>query len=670
MSHIEVGKMESLCLQEMTKLNTLPLDILLIIISYFDTARSFAGVASTCRSLAQVVKADGWRIFVKTQFGSLSIPPNTTTCWNDLARSLTWQSRAWDKRAFVFDTFAPKPTGPLIPAGGQHRRRAQMHSHGSQTVPCQIVVDAHTQFNGAQQRETVVWGAGENLVTRTRLKKKNEIISDKWFTSEGSTAGFASGRDDVTSISVFRPSQTQVQGENIGVLVGRASGDLRLVSLTSSGFGQTLQNFRPSQSENVKNHVRQTEIQSFDTGDRQKLLATSTKDNVLLYPLDSTSMIPEEKESMELEKMRNIEPIEAVDLRRAEGSAPFKFLRSLKFMGNGDLAIGLTSSAQPLRIMKITPTGTEVDTAAKMRPSKRAAATYALKDWENSTARGLLPIDSTAIPGGGGNVLLSSYEDGTVRLQDIRTPSAIDTIYGDHFEPTTPISTLVSYGAERFIGGSARSSVIKIFDFRWTKGYTYTASLPCGNDNPFPAPKLPTLVSAPTYDNRRKCNHVSGQKCTWHALSTVDYYRPNANIYLRVMRTNHRTQPCYISSLAKPSDISTTLYAGLAGELVEMNLTGNVGMDEPMPGSNHHGMPYKQSRGPGNIIETGDGLALDDISYSSRMPVMRSQVPIAALLLKRIPTTSRKRHRLDESYQQFEDHFIDAVSTCRHSVTE
>ena len=149
--------------------------------------------------------------------------------------------------------------------------------------------------------------------------------------------------------------------------------------------------------------------------------------------------------------------------------------------------------------------------------------------------------------------MLSSWDDGTIRLQDLRTPSPVDRVYQDNFEVATPINALVAYGLERFIAGSAYTHMLKVFDFRWTKGYYHTDSLPCASNSPYPTPRPPTIVDKPEYhDNQPFCNHILGRLCRWHALSRHDFYRPNCNIYLPFR--NYVSSPIY--SLAKTSDAS------------------------------------------------------------------------------------------------------------------
>jgi len=294
-------------------------------------------------------------------------------------------------------------------------------------------------------------------------------------------------------------------------------------------------------------------------------------------------------------------------------------------MGNGDLALGMTGSPAPLRYLTRTPAGTVIINAAKMRPSRRCTESYVYTDGRPQTLRSILPVNKASVAGGSGTVILSSYDDGTIRLQDLRSSSAIDTTYQDHFEVTTPVGPLVSYGMERFVVGSARTAILQIFDFRWPKSYYYTAALPCSKSPLGPTPKPLTWMSPPQYPQIASCSYLTGQSCRLHALARTNFYRPNCNLYLPII--HQATSAVY--SLAKSSDSSPIIYAGLAGELVKVSLRDQEqdqwesSLMQRMGKKNRYGYDYRECLT--SIIETSDGIALSDISKSQRVPAIYRQ---------------------------------------------
>jgi WD40 repeat protein len=307
----------------------------------------------------------------------------------------------------------------------------------------------------------------------------------------------------------------------------------------------------------------------------------------------------------------------------------------MKMLNHETIAVALNRSFDPIRIFNITPASLEISTPA------RTLNEHPYTDASPRTVRALLPIDVRSVTSGCRNVLLSSWDDGTIRLQDLRTSSPVDQIYQDNFEVATPINALISYGLERFIAGSAYSHMLKVFDFRWNKGYYHTDSLPCSSNRPYPTPRPPTIVDEPEYHHDQPfCNHRLGRLCRWHALSHHNFYRPNCNIYLPFRK--HASSPIY--SLAKPSDVSPTIYAGLSGLLVEFTLKSGM-HNASMSDTNSL---YSRQRGKVAILETGEGSAILDISKCQRVPEIRRQSfsndqPVGII--------ARRRHRLDEALQ-------------------
>ncbi|GAW20276.1 hypothetical protein ANO14919_097770 [Xylariales sp. No.14919] len=597
-----------------SKLDNLPTDILLIILGYLDTARSVAHLAATCKGLHRLISAGGWRIFVKSCFDSLTLPTSgSDEDWADLARAMTAQSRDWDRRAFVFHSLsAPEARRP-------NARRNQ----AAQSIPGNIIVDARLQRRGRFDEEFVVWGSGEDIVARIRRKDRITVASETWHLCKGSDAGFIAGKGDTTSISIVKPYPHE-ESEDLGVVVGRANGDLRLLSIDESTFGRTLMHFRPSPDFSVHQH----EIQAIDVNSDSRIIAASTRENVWLYPIQNHDQTPES-----VPESPHIDPIAAISLK--DSAKSFDFIRSVKMFNKETIAVALNRSFDPIRVLNITQTGLE------MSAPPRIPDQHPYMGSSPRTVRALLPVDVRSIAGGGGSVLLSSWDDGTIRLQDLRTPSPVDRVYQDNFEVATPINALISHGLERFVAGSAYSHMLKVFDFRWPRGYYHTDSLPCSRNSPYPTPRPPTLVDEPEYhDDRSRCNHVLGRLCRWHSLSRHDFYRPNCNIYLPFR--NYASSPIY--SLAKPSDVSPTFYAGLSGLLVEFTLKSGV-HSASIPSTNSL---YARQRGKVAILETGDGSAILDISKCQRVPEIRRQ---SFSDTENSSSTARKQHRLDEALQ-------------------
>lgn len=244
-------------------------------------------------------------------------------------------------------------------------------------------------------------------------------------------------------------------------------------------------------------------------------------------------------------------------------------------------------------------------------------------------------------------------------------------------------------------------AAIKIFDFRWPKGYYHTAGLPCLDQTPFSEPsqaflKRPNISSQSALS---RCDHERGIYCRWHGLSRHIYYRPNASFFLS-NALPRRYSASGIWSLAKPSDLSPHFYIGISGGIIEANLepsSGTMASTATSFGRADPNFGFRDWRlaadGPSEIgyearplgaamMETGDGFAFRQNDRAIRFPRMwvpragEVAAPVVPLedgeegeeLVEGRPDgdlmekgffnpTLIKHHRLDRRYQDREDYW-------------
>ncbi|XXG95683.1 hypothetical protein Hte_001952 [Hypoxylon texense] len=627
--------MKSLSISEVPSLTALPAEIFHLVLSHLDTARSVSHLALTCKGLHRLVSDCGWRIFITSRFNSFSLPEiSSQDEWVERARALTSQSRDWDRRAFTLDVLKP----PAKPSTRNYNR-----SNPPQSIASNILVDAHHQRNGNDAQDLIFWGAGEDIFGLVRHTRGVKASADEWLDFSGSSAGYRSGRDDVTCVTILKDTKyTYGRGDDPQVLVGRANGELDILSMSSEDFGKKLLRFRGINTASqtpLGNTTPPTQIQSLDINYQRGLLAAGTKQSVLLYHLagaerNGSSLANEDDTDLVKAPSGHVDEVwadEAIPLKEeSQGSYAFEFIRSVKFVNESTLAVGLNKCGNPLQYLERTEAGFEKTAAAKITSSDHISNGYKFR-----TVRAILPVNTSSLASGGGNAVLSSWDDGTIRLQDLRTPSRIDKIFQDNFDLTAPINSLLTHGLERFIAGSAYAPVLKVFDYRWPKGYYHTESLPCGNDRPYPTPRPPTIVTEPYFpDNRSHCDHVGGRPCRWHALSRHDFYRPNATFYIPVT-SGPDLSPVY--SLASPSDDSPSLFAGLSGRLVELTGKSSSSSSSTWPdwnsrqgqgqgqGQGQSSKAYRRARHQLAFIETGSGFPVEDVAHTQRVPPMRRQ---------------------------------------------
>ncbi|WYZ35538.1 hypothetical protein EsH8_X_000185 [Colletotrichum jinshuiense] len=574
----------------------LPDDIVLEIVSKLRTARDVARLASSCRHLHGLLSENGWRTFVRTCFPLLSIPVGETPRWRELADSLTRQARAWDTRALRSVAYT------------DDRRRDGNYYAGfaNSGRPFHPVIDARLVFDNAW--EVAAWGAGEDVVGRFR-PLNTRGASDAWFRMEGKPDGYDAGVGDVTAIHLAEPAG------KLGLLVGRANGDLRLVSAAPGTAGRTLANFRIPAPTGILESTTWGTISSIDTLPNRPSIVAGNRATVSLFPLDADADADAAGETLPLDSHTFDAP----------GQGKAQFIQSAKALNSDTIVCALGNDTDPLRYLTVTPSGLVANVASK---NPALLASRGIDPDKRLTVRAITPVSPGPAGGSGGhaNLVLSAWDDGTIRLLDARTPSPCDALYRDTYQPFDTHSALMAYGSDRFVAGSSDLAVLKIFDFRWPKTYHHTAALPCWSGTPFPDPLRGTASRALSMRGVG-CDHARGRSCVWHEHSRRDYYRPNALFHVAPFRDAARSSTSHIYSLAKASDASDSFYVGLAGAVAEFSpaLGGGAGGGEDQKNVEAEAAAaarrgWRAREAHFSFAETGDGLLGPGASLSTFMP--------------------------------------------------
>ncbi|RFU75541.1 hypothetical protein TARUN_6704 [Trichoderma arundinaceum] len=560
-------------------LGSLPDDLILDIVQHMDTARDVAHLGSTSRHTHAVINQSGWRSFVRAKFPSINIPPGTVTGWNAVADRLTYLDRCWDSRGFYLTVYGEK--GPARP-----KRREFPRSR--QSVNFHSVIDATTL--SSTHEEMLAYGAGENLILRR--KETGGKGRDSWIKLGGRETGYAAGTGDVTAISIIERQQSPE------VVVGRATGDLQLLSVGDETLSNASQSFLPThdasnQSKNplARKSPGQRAISWTEWQPDAKLLASCRSSILTLYNLSDT-----EEETLK--------PVLYYDVSKDSSADEISLLRSVKFMSQDVIACGLGGCSEPLRWAKIRPTGLEFFNAARNSRicGNDTAVGPTRTSTEKTTVRSIQPVTTM-----NENLLLSAWDDGTHRLSDLRSPSAHDALYRDGFQPYQASSSMLVYGSERFVAGNNCSPDIRFFDFRFPKSYHHTSAMPCSASAPIPGRPYQygtvNELDGLQLDAVEKCDSSSGQTCNWHRLSRLDSWRPDAvmHIYSASMDRVH--------CLAKASDLSTSFYCGVRGALVEATYSLAEDVYSGVSRRSHpEGWQANDPEGRVSLMETGVGL--------------------------------------------------------------
>lgn len=625
-------------------LDKLPDDVFYIIASHLETAKDIRALLLTNKHLNKVLQSNNsqaWRTFVRSRFPGVaipSLPPSSPYTWPDIADSLTWQSRAWSKRALNFSAMTPE-----APAGRQRAPR-------SREAPFQPALAAHLDLT--MRKDLVIWGAGQDLVARWREGEPGNAVpkSISWHRLDGKDLGYRSGVDDIKAVSLVE----DVCGKagKLGVLVGRDNGHLALLSADTSTFGERLGDLNPRHAIDEEPTWSQRTVNSLDLSPTRDVVAATTKAGVFLYSL------PEETGC-------EIAPSTYYDLTSQGINLKQSVLGNAKWMGGHTLALGLSGGKDALRFTTVTSTGfQELQTIRSDSLEDRFGLNHEKGFLCPSS---LTPINPWSVMGGtGSDLLLSAWRDGTIRLQDIRTPTPFDLVYMDNFDPWNDFETLLPYGTSHFVAGGASGAAINIFDFRWSQQYYHTTALPCGSSKPRPEPTQPFLRK-PAHLSRdaTRCDHVKGVNCRWHSLSQHIYYRPTAKMmFLQSIpdarNSHHRIG---VSSLARASPLSPDFYIGISGGVIESNLSTTLAVEGDSPheydphfgyvasdAASMKGSGYSIKSETASLMEIGDGLMSLQNDSMVRMPVMRGPFARWAGKEAGVPEAVLRRHRLDARY--------------------
>ncbi|KAK7220907.1 hypothetical protein V2G26_008910 [Clonostachys chloroleuca] len=567
-------------------LESLPDDLLLDITEKFTTARDLASFGSTSRHLHSFTREAGWRTFCRSSFSpvfDITAGRISRQRWDEVANRLTYLDRCWERRAFsIYKYHEIKKSG---------RGRSRRGFSGVQSVSFHPVLDARVLANTSSkdEQELAVWGVGEDLITK--LKPLYSADQESWFRLEGRESGYSGGFGDVTAVTALDRSQSPE------VVVGRANGDLKVIAAAGEEFGAVSQSLTPYQgavdpktdTSSRRRSPARVAISWTDWQPQTNILASCRHSSITLHDLSN-------KEDEELDPMCHY------DLSQDCPSDEMPFVRSAKFLGKDIIACGLGGTRQPLRWGRITPTGLEFFDAVQDSSDYSHLTDIARSGMpEKTTVRAIEPVGY----GHSESLLLSAWEDGTYRLNDIRTSSPYDAMYRDRWSVYEPGSSLLVYGTQRFIAGSNMSESLVFFDFRNPKPYNHTSALPCSTDAPHPTPpgrSNEPAASVPVYD---KCCPLLGQSCSWHSKATQDYWRPDAILHFGQSRYDR------VHALAKASNLSGSFYCGVDGYVLEVNLKLAEDMEPSSSSSSKPSAPAGwQSYRPRDkisLMETGVG---------------------------------------------------------------
>lgn len=381
----------------------LPVELLIQIISHFETARTLFYFSQTCKRLHDYVERDGFRVFVQNRFPSIQTPP----FWRDAAHALTTLSRNWDRRAFLARYLMPKLDRPS--AYSEQRPKYLWKLPVTQAMKYQPILDSYEECMGgnwSSRKQIVAWGSGSELFLRSkRMGEILELVSEdalvkeqpsghldqhhhrsSWATYRQSC--FVEGLDNITSINLL-PSLSGHDQEMM--VVGRASGDLNLLNVSTSSLqSRVLTEFATN-----RRRVRSATTNKLSS----PLLAVCLSDSSLaLYPIH-----PEEGYT---------KPVDVNTIRVSEKAGKMCCTR---FLRSDRLAIGLKSSHEAIHVYDVTPDGLSKEPIRRFGFGSQSTAPPSTHP-KCSSVYHFAPLSPSSLAGGAeGDIFLSGGYDSNAR---------------------------------------------------------------------------------------------------------------------------------------------------------------------------------------------------------------------------------------------------------------
>lgn len=544
-------------------ISDLPSELLAQIAVHLPTAQGFSHLSLTSRRLHEFVERDGWRIFVQERFPSIPAP----AYWKDAAHGLSTFSRNWDRKALVARYL--KPDGHIYDLARQQHRIEWQPPQG-QTMGFQPMIDAYEEWKGnswTSRKEVVAFSAGAELVLRVKGSgkwrgSKRDQNGVRWITYKAPNA--SQGMDDITALKLLRSNDDRDQlfpnDDTLEhVLLGSASGGLQLLQIPTedkqdSAGVASLASFQTS-----GRSVRSADISS---SQRSQVAASLSDSAVAVYDLaaakDSTT----------------ISPSSEINVTSGTTNNSGQRVWSTRWLSSTRLAVGLGPSDRPLHIYQLTESGLDpeaIRTWAFEKPAYEGNDFISLgsQDAQSTTSvYPICPLPATAQGGHAeGDVFLTGSFDGVVRLHDMRSPRNHEISYWNPIDDGA-IYSLTNFGRDRIAVGNSQHSVVKFFDLRISGGraYDYTDSIRAAH-------RKPTNQRRDT--DSRGWNLFLGPRAQepygWGSYGSRRNYR-----HQQTSRALQRAADSPIYSLHSPSPCSPTLFAGVEGQVVQIDFTSTT----------------------------------------------------------------------------------------------
>ena len=398
----------------------LPPEIILSILSYLTSAQDVACLCCTCRRLNTVILDIGWKHFIHLRFPSVEVPE---TCYKDAAFSLTKRSLAWSRRALLASEFSPH--GLMIDLESGQRIRRWYKTNG-QSMGYQSRIDSYDEMTGScwdARREVVAHSAGSQLIVAIKemgpkqrelwsslIEKDRRLEFDQFKHSNTwliyKENGLREGYDDILNVNLVKTIPREgYDNYEVDVVFGRANGELSLLAVQVDRMGK-LRYFKKT---SIRSYGSPMKAVNVSKSTMPLLAASISPREIAFYELHTINDQPDSKLIVNVKK----------DYRPAHD--PYdnaSTVSTLHFISDELLAVGLSHSATPLKVLQLRSDGvSELDLPKIMNFEE---LDYINVDWpqRKATITCLEPVTFDSVMTGSRQAFLSSMDH---QLRSIRT---------------------------------------------------------------------------------------------------------------------------------------------------------------------------------------------------------------------------------------------------------
>ena len=502
-------------------LQDLPPECLRLIVGHLATASSIVNLALTSRHFYSLISADEYaslRDFVHNAFPSIKVSPP----WRDAAIRLTSRSRAWDRRAFV----ARECYNPFT----DWKQLSSASKYGF--VPAIDTYETNSIDNPGSRKEVLAYSAAGRVMLRV-----NRPASCDW--SELRFPNDQQPHNDILDLHLLRPHQ-QLDSNRETIIFRRANGEVSKV-----------------ETHNDSQYYCRAGDYAYPAGEINCMALSHDADPlVALCASNALHVYPIHREEY------GLGPIQPAQSFRIEEPSDVRLsTRCASFLSDNLLAVGRHGA--PVKIYDLDTTPSQQTTTMPL---------YSLHSQRKNPPRDLRAnvlkqIDS--LSGRAGNLLLSGWSDGLVRLYDIRAREATVATYQDCVDDGQ-IMSLLPIGHEKFLAGSSQNGCLKTFDLRQPGMRPYSRQ-----DSPQLTSKVASRhvqqqnrhgKSLPAY-NRREINIFLAPPVSWRRIGT---WLPICRQPEGRWHGRERYRGA-IYSLSCPSSASPTVYTGITDHVIQLD---------------------------------------------------------------------------------------------------